>query len=98
MIVGGYMLLRPYISKIMGYVSKRQEQKQGAGFHPAPLPAEDTAGDIMFENDSDDDNGDISWGRSYRRRVRAQRMRYLAGEDDSDVEDELLLPDTAPTK
>lgn len=100
-IVGAYMLLRPYVTKYLGKkqveAMEREEAKEKAKISPNEL----RGGKVSIDDDDDEaeTSGAAAWGEKARTRQRtmlkqmieAEERRKQEEEDDKDIED--LLED-----
>jgi hypothetical protein len=103
-VVGGYLLLRPYIMRFLGTMQvdemERQDAKSKAEISPSQLRGETIGGESLEEYEEDDGEATGStWGQRARTRQRvmlknlmeaAERQRQEE-EDDKDIAD--LLED-----
>ncbi|KAK7427133.1 hypothetical protein QQZ08_006402 [Neonectria magnoliae] len=104
-IVGGYMLLRPYVLKLAGKVAVRkmeeqdEKEKATAKAKISPNELRGGAAEDGTETDEQGDSTGADWGEKARTRqrvmlkqlVEAEELRRQEEEDDKDIED--LLED-----
>ncbi|KAH6987482.1 trafficking PGA2-domain-containing protein [Ilyonectria sp. MPI-CAGE-AT-0026] len=102
-IVGGYMLLRPYVLKLAGKVAVKkmedQEEKEKEAAK-AKISANELRGEIVedVEIDAAGDGSGADWGQKARVRQRvmlknmleAEELRRQEEEDDKDIEEFLV--------
>ncbi|KAI9792934.1 MAG: hypothetical protein M1816_001256 [Peltula sp. TS41687] len=94
-IVGGYMLLRPYLLQLGGRFQAKDHER---GIDQHDMKTSDAAvnpkslrGHIVVPEDTDDEDGDEdgpAWGRAARRRQRRMVRTILENEDRLRAEEE----------
>ncbi|KAF3902544.1 hypothetical protein ABW21_db0205581 [Orbilia brochopaga] len=75
-IVGGYMLLRPYLQKLGAKYQERDHARAVDAAEESSMAATGVKARVVAgEDDSDDDSDGDGWGRKQRLQQRAQRAQ-----------------------
>lgn len=82
-IVGGYLLLRPYLIKLGAKVQRREHEnaENTPEEHPAKISANSIRGQVDIPENSDDEGeakgADVTWGKKARKRQRQVLKKVL---------------------